>query len=383
MLIYEYKIDANKQQCQAIDTAIRTVQFIRNKCIRLWMDTRGVSRNDLQLYCATLAKEFPFANTLNSQARQASADRAWASISRFYDNCKAHKPRKKGYPKFQHDNRSVEYKTTGWKLDRDGKHIEFTDRCGIGRVRLIGCRDLVTFPLPKITRVRLVKRADGYYCQFSVNAYRQVEHVPTGKQTGIDMGLNAYYTDSEGNTLANPRYLRKAEKRLKRLHRKHSKCAKKSNNCKKAQKQLGKAYLKGQRQREDFARKTANALIQSSDLVAYEKLSIRTMVKNRHLAKSISDAAWGAFLRWVIYYGTIHNIPVIAVAPHFTSINCSACGTPVKKSLSVRTHVCHKCGVVLDRDHNAALNILDKGVMVLSGRQEPTGRAARATLLDS
>ena len=374
MLIYEYKIDANKQQLQAIDNALRVVQFIRNKCIRLWMDEQGVSSNDLQVYCSTLASQYDFAKCLNSQARQASADRAWFAITRFYDNCKAHKPGKKGYPKFQHDNRSVEYKTTGWKLEPDGRHITFTDGCAIGRVRLIGSRDIETFPVKQIKRVRIVKRADGYYCQFSVQADRHVEHVPTGKSTGIDMGLNAYYTDSEGNTVSNPRYLRKTEKHLKRLQRKHSKCAKKSNNRKKAQKRLAKAHLKVQRQREDFARKAANALITSSDVVVYEKLSIKNMVKNHHLAKSISDASWGVFLRWVNYYGGIHNIPVIAVAPNFTSQDCSACGTRVKKSLSVRTHVCHNCGLVMDRDHNAAVNILDKGLCTVG--QTGTGRAS-------
>ena len=396
MLIYEYKIDANTKQLQAIDEAIKVVQFIRNKCIRLWMDERGVTNNDLQVYCSTLASQYPFARVLNSQARQASADRAWTSIQKFYDNCLAHKPGKKGYPKFQHDNRSVEYKQTGWTLEPDGKHITFTDGCAIGRVRLIGCRDLATFPLPRIRRVRIVKRADGYYCQFSVHAYHQVEHVPTGKQVGIDMGLNAYYTDSEGNTLAHPRFLRKAEKRLKRLHRKHSKCEKSSNNRKKAQKQLAKAHLKVSRQREDFARKQASTLLTSSDVVVYEKLSIKNMVKNHHLAKSISDASWGAFLRWVNYYGTIHTVPVIAVAPNFTSQDCSACGTRVKKSLSVRTHVCHGCGLVLDRDHNAALNILNKGLCTVgqtgtarastlenaSGQKTPT-RVSRGTLSKS
>lgn len=360
MFIYEYNIDARKDQYAAIDNAIRTVQFIRNKCIRLWTDTRGVNANDLQCYCAVLAREFWFAGLLNSQARQASADRAWFAISCFYDNCKTHKPGKKGYPKFQHDNRSIEYKTTGWKLAPDGRHIEFTDGCNIGRVRLIGSRDIETFPLKQIKRVRIVKRADGYYCQFGVQATRTIEHIPTGKHIGIDMGLNAYYTDSEGNTLANPRYLRKAEKRLKRLSRKHSKCAKKSKNRKKAQKKLSKLHLKVKRQREDFARKAANALVQSSDMIAYEKLSIRNMVKNRHLSKSISDASWGAFLRWANYYGGMHDVPIIAVAPQFTSQDCSACGTTVKKSLSVRTHMCHKCGIVIDRDQNAAINILNK-----------------------
>src|SRR6266700_3582118 len=116
MLICEYKLDGSKQQYAAIDNAIRIVQFIRNKCLRLWMDERGISKNDLQCYRAVLAKEYSFASCLNSQARQASADRAWFAISRFYENCTPHKPGKKGYPQFQHNNRSVEYKQTGWQI---------------------------------------------------------------------------------------------------------------------------------------------------------------------------------------------------------------------------------------------------------------------------
>lgn len=362
MLIYEYKIEGNKAQYAAIEEAIRITQFIRNKCLRLWMDGRGVGKNDLQVHCAVLAKEYSFAMLLNSQARQAAADRAWFAIARFYENGKNHKPGKKGYPTFQHDNRSCEYKNTGWKLDPDGKHITFTDGCGIGRVRLIGSRDLATRPIPDIKRVRIVRRADGYFVQFGVKCERRVEHVPTGKQRGIDVGLKAYYTDSEGKSVENPRYYRKAEKRLKRLHRQVSRKTKGSANRKKARKWLAKASLKVQRQREDFARKTANALITSSDLIAFEDLKIRNLVKNKHLAKSIHDAGWGNFLIWVKAYGAMHEIPVIAVAPHFTSQNCSGCGTKVKKSLSVRTHICPSCGLVMDRDENAARNILQKAL---------------------
>src|SRR5712691_6671466 len=170
MLIYEYKLDGSKAQYAAIEQAIRVVQFIRNKCLRLWMDTRGINKNDLQCYCAVLAKAYSFASRLNSQARQASADRAWFAISRFYENCKNKKPGKKGYPQFQHDNRSVEYKTTGWKLADDGKHICFTDGLRIGRLRLIGNKkqSIEAFPEKQIKRVRIVRRADGYSVQFSV-----------------------------------------------------------------------------------------------------------------------------------------------------------------------------------------------------------------------
>src|SRR3989442_881178 len=182
MQTYEYKVHGTSAQYAAIEEAIRTMQFIRNKCLRLWMETRGTTRNDLQCGCADLAREYPFARRLNSQARQAAADRAWAAIQRFYDNCKMKKPGKKGYPTFQHDNRSVEYKTTGWKLAEDGKHITFTDGCNIGRLRFVGNKkqQIATFPLKQIKRVRLLKRADGYYCQLSVKAERKVEHVPSG-----------------------------------------------------------------------------------------------------------------------------------------------------------------------------------------------------------
>ena len=378
MLIFEYKLRGNKEQYAAIDEAIRIVQFIRNKALCLWMQTRGTNGYDLNVACSQLAKGYFFVSKLNSQARQAAAERAWAAIRRFYDNCKNHKPGKKGYPKFQHDNRSVEYKQTGWKLEPDGKHLTFTDGCGIGRLRLVGSpnQHLEAFPTKQIKRVRIVKRADGYYAQFAIDAERQIKHVPTGKQVGIDMGLKAFLTDSEGNTVAHPRHLRKAEKRLKRLHRRLSRKQKKSANRKKARKVLAKAYLKVVRQREDFARKTASTLISSYDLIAYEHLKIANLVKNRKLSKSISDASWGRFLSWVNYYGQVHAIPVIAVEPAFTSQDCSACGTRVKKALSVRTHLCSGCGLVLDRDHNAAINILAKALDRTGGQPE-TGTPKR------
>jgi IS605 OrfB family transposase len=380
VFIYEYKVVGNKQQYSAIDEAIRVVQFIRNKCLRKWMDEHA-TKNDLQVYCAVLAKEYSFASSLNSQARQAGADRAWFAISRFYDNCKEHRPGKKGYPQFQHNNRSVEYKQTGWKLEPDGKHIIFTDGCGIGRLRLVGNKKqkVETFPTKQIKRVRLLRRADGYYVQFGVKTDRIIEHVPSGKAIGIDVGLTSFLTDSEGKALENPRHYRKAEQKLKRLHRQVSRKKKGSANRKKARKALAKGYLKVQRQREDFARKQANALVSSHDLIAYEYLQIRNMIRNRHLAKSIHDAGWGIFVRWLNYYGLLHDIPVIAVPPHYTTQDCSACGTRVKKTLSARTHICPGCGVVLDRDHNAALNILQEALSSIRGGtvgHTETGRLA-------
>ena len=380
MLILEYKARANKTQAAAIDEAIRTTQFIRNKALRLWTDTRGVGQYDMQALCSQLAKDYPFASRLNSMARQAAADRAWQSVARFYKNCREKKPGRKGYPRFQKDNRSVEYKTSGWKLEPDGKRLTFTDGHSIGTVRLIGTRSIETFPISRIKRVRLLKRIDGYYVQFAVQAERQIAHEPTGTQVGIDVGLKSFYTDSEGRTVENPRYLRKAKQKLKRLHRRVSRKQKRGKNRKKAIRQLAKGYLKVQRQRKDFACKQARALVQSHDLVAFEDLKITHLVKNHHLAKSISDASWGLFLSWVRYYGQVANVPVIAVPARFTTQDCSGCGFRVKKTLSMRTHICPSCGLVLDRDWNAALNILAAALVIVAATNRTAGQAETGSL---
>lgn len=155
MLVIEYKIKAKQRQFQAIDEAIRTGQFVRNKALRYWMDNKGVSKYDLNKYCRILAKESSFANHLNSTARQSSAERAWSGISRVYDHCQKNIPGKKGLPKFKKPSRSVEYKQSGWKLDeRTKKHLTFTDKNNIGRVKLVGSRDIYCYHPEQIKRVR-------------------------------------------------------------------------------------------------------------------------------------------------------------------------------------------------------------------------------------
>ncbi len=361
MLVFEFKAYGLAAQLTAVDDAIRTAKFIRNSCIRLWMDVKGTGKNDLQKYCAVLAANFPFAGELNSMARQASAERAWSSISRFYDNCKKGLAGKKGFPQFQKDCRSVEYKTSGWKLASDRKTITFTDKKGIGRLKLKGTRDLHFYQVNQIKRVRLVKRADDIYVQFCIDVDRSENIEPTGNTVGLDVGLKEYYTDSDGVSLVNPKFLRRGEKVLKRSQRRVSKKVKGSNNRGKARRVLGKRHLKISRQRKDHAVKLARCVVQSNDLIAYEDLRIKNMVKNHCLAKSINDASWYQFRVWVEYFGKVFKRVTVAVNPQYTSQECSSCGVIVKKALSTRTHVC-KCGCVMDRDENAARNILSRGL---------------------
>jgi putative transposase len=279
----------------------------------------------------------------------------------------------------------------------------------------------------------LVRRADEYCAQFVLQVERHIQHLSTGSVLGIDVGIAAYVTDSEGQVVANPRFIRLAEARLKRYQRRLSRrsvshkqgkkprnnhaarqrarnnklppahqahqaqptppttspsAPRQSANWGKAKQRVGRAYLTLQRQREDYARKTACALVSSHDLIALEDLQVRNLVRNRRLAKAISDAGWSRLRWWVEYYGRLHGIPVVAVPPAYTSQDCSGIlpdGTPcrkrVQKSLSMRTHICPRCGRIVDRDHNAAAVILQQGLAVAraEGRwpPEPSGRTKR------
>lgn len=351
MFVLEYKVKPKPHQIEAINEAIRTTQFVRNKVLRFWMDNRGVGKTELFRYNTRLRKEFKFVNDLNSHACQTAVERTLRAITRFYDNCKNHVRGKKGYPKFKKHSRSVEYKVSGWKLSENKRHIAFTDKKGIGGLKLIGSRDINYYQPEQIKRVRILKRADGYYVQFCIKLDPRdtvKPLTPSQQTTGIDVGLKFFLVDSQNNQVDCPQYYRKSEKQLNRLNRqkskKYRKGVKQSRNYHKARQRYARKHLRVSRQRTELVKGVALRLIKSNDLVAYEDLNIKGMVKNRRLAKSITDAGWATFRQWLEYFGDKYSKITVAVSPHNTSQNCSNCGEKVQKSLSTRTHVCPYCG---------------------------------------
>ena len=372
MFVLEFKIRNPKpQQCLAIDEAIKTAQFVRNKCLRYWMDNRGVGKYDIYKHNTQLRKEYQFVRDLNSHATQCAVERTWSSISRFFDNCKKNIPGQKGYPRFKKHSRSVEYKVSGWKLSEDRTKVTFTDKKGIGTLKLIISRDLNYFQLEQFKRCRIIKRADGYYVQFVLKLDPRDTVKPfavTQKCLGIDVGLKEFYADSNGCLEPIPQFYRKAEKQLIRVNQKKSKKFKKgqkqSKNYHKARNRYARKHLRVSRQRQEYCKRVAYCVIQSNDLVAYEDLNVKGMVRNRKLAKSITDAGWSTFRQWLEYFGYKYGKATVAVPAHHTSQICSNCGAVVKKSLSTRTHVC-ECGYSEDRDVNAAINILARGLNTL------------------
>jgi putative transposase len=384
VLVLEYKAVVNKNQTTAIEEAILTTQFIRNKAIRYWMDAPRESKiNKIALnnYSTALRKEFKFVEELNSMACQSATERAWTSIDRFYQNCKKKVSGKKGYPRFQKNNRSVEYKTCGWSLHQTKRRITFTDKKGIGELKLLGKWDIHAYPVKSIKRVRIVKRADGFYVQFCLDIEATLEPRTGDGEIGLDVGLEHFYSDSNGHHEPNPRFLRKAEKSIKHAQRQIYKKEKGKNQRRKARVRYARKHLRVSRQRNEHSKRLGRCVCKLNSLVAYENLNVKNMVKNHCLAKSINDVGWTLFRQWLEYFATKFGTVVVAVPPQYTSQNCSNCGVIVKKSLSVRTHAC-KCGCVLQRDHNAALNILSLGKQTTGGHpgSNATGLAT-STLL--
>jgi putative transposase len=375
VVVLEYKAVVNKQQTQSILEAIRTTQFIRNKAIRYWLDApkegksaggntlsgdlcAKINKIALNNYSTALRKEFRFVEELNSMACQSATERAWNSIDRFYKNCKSGKSGKKGYPRFQKDNRSVEYKTSGWSLHPTKRRITFTDKKGIGELKLLGKWDIHTYPVKSIKRVRIVKRADGFYIQFCLDIDLKQEPRTGNGEIGLDVGLEHFYSDSNGHHEPNPKFLRKAEKAIKHAQRQIYKKEKGKNQRRKARDRYARKHLRVSRQRNEHSKRLGRSVCKANALVAYEDLNVKGLVKNHCLAKSINDVGWTLLRQWLEYFAKKFDSVVVAVPPQYTSQKCSSCGTIVKKTLSIRTHIC-KCGCVLQRDVNAAINILN------------------------
>jgi len=257
-----------------------------------------------------------------------------------------------GYPRFQGANRytSFTYKQFGNGVTLENGSLVLSK---IGRMAVRWSRPLQGTP----RTVTIIYEADGWYACFSCAEVPACPLVSTGQETGIDLGLKVFLVTAAGEAVENPRHYRKAEKALAKAQRRVSRRQKGSKRRRKAVQLLARKHQKVKRQRRDFHQKTALLLVRAYDTIYLEDLRVANMVQNPHLAKSISDAGWAQFRSILEGKAGYAGRQVVAVPPAYTSQECSGCGERVEKSLSIRTHVCPGCGLVLDRDENAARNI--------------------------
>jgi putative transposase len=311
-----------------------------------------------------------------------------------------------GFPRFHGRDR---YHSCTYKEYGNGAHLD--NGClvlaKIGRIAVRWSRPLEGIP----KTVTVSHEADGWYVSFSCAEVPTQPLAPTGKEAGIAVGLQVFLLTADGESVANPRHYRKAEQALAKAQQRVARRTKGSKRRKKASKLLAKQHPHVRRQRTDFHQKTALALVRQYDVIAHEAMQPANLSRRpapipdgnggylpngaaRKASRntSIHDAGWGQFLSLLTFKAACAGKRVEAVSPAYTSQDCSGCGERIHKSLSVRTHVCTHCGLVLDRDENAARNIQWRGqrlrgVPALAGavNREPAGlepvRSVRECLL--
>ncbi len=297
---------------------------------------RGVSVSYYQQKAElpSIKEAMPEYAEINAQVLQDVILRVERAYHAFFRRIKAGET--PGYPRFRGRNRynSLTYPQVGQycsaRLDNGSLVLS-----RIGRIAVRWSRPIAG--TPKTVTIR--READGWYACFSCADVPIQSLTATGKETGIDLGLEAFSTLSDGTRIFHPGWYRKAERALKTAQRRVSRRKQGSNRRSKAVILLAKAHQNVRRQRQDFHHKTALALVQCNDTIYHEDLQIRNMVKNHHFAKSISDAGWSGFLIILSYKAVCAGRSVIAVDPAFTSQTCSGCGVLVHKGLSVRWHI--------------------------------------------
>ena len=316
---------------------------------------KSISCYDQQNQLPEFKEAFPEFAKVGSQCLCDVLQRLDKAFHGFYRRCKQGKA---GFPRFKSFNQYDSFTLTqaGWKLE--GRYLYITN---IGRLRLFLSRPIEG----KIKTITICRSSTGkWFAYFSCDEVPMKQFPETTKEIGIDVGIKSFLVDSEGNKVDNPLFLKKSLKVLRVKQRTLSRRIKGSNRRKDARIQVAKQYEKISNQRKDFLRKVANHYIQNYRIIFIEDLKINNMVRNRHLARSIQDSSWGMFFSLLNEKAESAGRQVIKVNPNGTSQRCSQCGERVQKSLAVRIHCCPFCGCVLDRDHNAAINIQSLGQSV-------------------
>jgi len=282
---------------------------------------------------------------------------------------------KAGYPRFQGNNRydSFTYPQTGFKT-KDGKlHLS-----KIGAIRIFQHREIVG----KVKTCTIKQEGNQWYVCFSVELLDS-EKKEINTSVGVDVGITTLVTLSDGTEIENPKTLDKYDSKIRKAHRNLSQKKKGSSNRNKQKIVLTGIYRKVRNARKDYLHKVSRILADAYDRIIFEDLQIKNMVKNHHLARSIHDASWSMLISLTTYKAEEAGGTVELVNPRNTSKQCSVCGCIQSMPLSQRTYRCPDCGAVVGRDHNAAINILNKHVPADCGELTPVEKGCMSNRYES
>lgn len=364
---FRYRLYPTKSQLHRLESTLEGCRCVYNKTLALrkdaWeKDQESLSRNDTSFRLRLWKERDASLYQIHSQVLQDVLKRNDLAFKSFFRRCKSGET--PGYPRFKGKGRydSFTFPQSGFSI-KDGK-LKLSQ---IGSLNLIQHRPLEG----KVKTLTIRRTSTGkWYASFSCELDDLKIVQPTEKSVGIDLGLSTFATLSDGTSIPRQRFFKRYEKRLADASRKREAQVKGSKARGKARLVESKIHEKLSNIRKDFAHKQARSLVERFDLICFEDLSIKSMQEDgfKTIRKGIADVAWNQFVQFTQYKAESAGKKVVLIDPKNTTKECSQCGAIVPKDLSERTHSC-SCGLVLDRDLNAAINILRRGLASLDSKE--------------
>jgi len=359
---YKFRLYPNSDQEYKLQNNLAVCRWLYNKFVEQSQKS-FLSRNDMNYILTELKQSESWLYNYHSKMLQmVSTQLEGAEKTLIELNKKGYKTGQLRFARYS-EFRTFTYNQSGYKLETHG---DKTLLClsKIGYVEIRKHREIPDNA--NIKQVIVTKSKSGkWYACLTCDIRESLFNIPKmsfAKAVGIDVGIKSFAYDSDGYQTPNPLNLKKMLKPLARIQRNVSRRKKGSNNRLKAIRHLQKIHERIANRRKDFQHKISTLYAQNNDVVFVEDLKIPNMVKNHRLARSIMDSSWGLFLQKLEYKCKLF----VEVPAKNTTIDCSRCKNKVPKSLAVRIHRCDKCGLVLDRDHNASINILKKGLEIFN-----------------
>lgn len=364
---YQYRAKINrtteKNSIRWLDLCRQLYNNALKERISVWQDFKiGVTSYEQKIGLPFLKTIRPEFKSVGSQVLQDVLERLDLAFKHFFRRIKE-RDAKAGFPRFKSEHRynSFTLKQAGWTLDGNILHI-----AKLGKFKLYLSREI----LGDIKTITVVRKSSGkWFVSFSCDNVPEKPLPENDKAIGIDVGLKVLLADSDGNIIENPRHLKQNEEKLKVLNEELKRKQLQSKRHEKARLKRARLYEKVANQRKDFIYKVVHHYVNEFQTICIEDLNIVNMIQTgfRRMNKHILDASWDLFAKQLFYKAVEAGRTIIAINPKNTSKMCSQCGTLVEKKLSTRIHKCPNCSLVLDRDINAARNILQLGMTSLIG----------------
>lgn len=353
---FEYRIRPNKKFIAGCERALDDARFVYNCALEQRIRAYEASGQTISFYeqsrqLTEARNQLPEIKACLRTIQSDALERLDFAFDAFFRRLK--KGAKPGFPRFKARDR---YHTFSQKIEKQRACPLKGDKLTVPGVG--SCRIRMSRPLEgTVKQLRITRRADGWYALLVCDIPKPEALPKTGQSVGVDVGITSFATLSTGEEVENPRHLKQAEDQLTREQRRLSRKKKGSQNWKKARQKVALRHLKTQRARKHFHHEVSRSLVNRFDRIAVEDLNIRGMVKNHHLAKAISDVAWGQFFEITRNKAENAGRAFEKVNPRYTSQICSRCGHKQKMPLAIRVYECEQCGLVIGRDHNAAITI--------------------------